>query len=166
MFKIKNNCPVKIKCIILTKRRNTRILINQIWKDFNQKDLWSNLQENTMLKDIRKDQIQPCRRKKTVSPYICRIFLENTNHWMEISVLQKHQSLAGWYSKNKTAIPACIYLLIKFHRIYHFLSARIRYNGDINTNKITSTYKLYLSWTVIHDQLRQPVSSAVWIFRK
>ena len=126
MFKIKNNCPVKTKCIILTKRRTTRILINQIWKDFNQKDLWSNLQENTMLKDINKDQIQPCMRKKTVSPYICRIFFwqvqtigckylfyKNTNPLQDDIQKIKQQSL-----------HVCIYLLIKFHRIYHFLSTR------------------------------------------
>ena len=126
MFKIKNNCPVKTKCIILTKRRTTRILINQIWKDFNQKDLWSNLQENTMLKDIHIDQIQPCRRKKTVSPYICRMFF------------RKYKPLDANICSTKTPIPCrmifkkikqqplhvCIYLLIKFHRIYHFLSTR------------------------------------------
>ena len=70
-------------------------------------------------------QIQSCRRKKTVPPYICRMFFrqiqtigckylfyKNSNPLQDDIQKIKQQSLAGWYSKNKTAIPACMYLSI------------------------------------------------------
>ena len=66
-----------------------------------------------MLKDINKDQIQPCMRKKTVSPYICRIFFRQTPiigckylFYKNINPLQDD------IQKNKTVIPACMYLSI------------------------------------------------------
>jgi hypothetical protein len=48
-----------------------------------------------MLKDIHKDQIQPCRRKKQYYLTFAECFLDKYKPLMQISVLQKHQSLAG-----------------------------------------------------------------------
>ena len=49
-----------------------------------------------MLKDTHIDiKFSLAGEKKQYHLTFAECFLENTNHWMQISVLQKHQPLAG-----------------------------------------------------------------------
>ena len=58
-------------------------------------------------------QIQSCRRKKTVPPYIYRMFFRQIQTIGCKYLFYKHTNpLQDDIQKNKTAIPACMYLSI------------------------------------------------------